>query len=260
MKICFILCLFLFPCLCFGNDYVFEYRSFPEKIDCQIKFDSHFEINNNLYDSKNIIDFSSGKINEGKFSAVFTNKKAYKDEKKSCDYSLKLLKDRLVTENHSGTALFPETGMTDSVLTSQFILPDRPVKVGDRWHNFIKNPVSDRDVEISARLDRVADNLATVSFSFRSPFSDVHISDMKQLMAQKLEQGSTFWLRMEKYFGHAEISGSGFWDFDIEKGTLAYSEQNYRFTTLALDRKVDVENFDEYIYMDVNLKIIYNFR
>lgn len=260
MKNLFFFVLCLLSVSVFGADYSFEYKKLPEKVDCRFVFDINTDFSSKSSNSQRVVDFSSGKIADGKFTASVVDNED-KNTARTGDYVLKNNGLNLEIKNLTGMSLFPKTEVNDSILTSQFVLPGSKIKVGDRWQSEIRNPMSDRKLYVSSVLLSVADNLATVFFSVKSPYSGEHIKENRQLMRQKLDDGSTFFLHLYKYRGHAEITGSGIWQFDIEEGCLVFSEQFFRFTSLVSDRELEeAEKLTDYIYMNVNLHSVYNFK
>ena len=256
MRYFFAVLLFFVCPFCFCADWVLEYKSVPEKADCSFIFDIKILSKKTDYKNNKKINISLKKEKEKKFTGVIEN-----TNRKSCEFLIENKGLSLKAENPAGITIYPGADVSHNIITSQLFLPDKPVNVGDSWGSEITNPLSQRKLCITNRLMRVADNIASIVFTVRSPYSGSHISDMDGLMEQKLKDGSTFLLELDKRKGHAEIIGSGIWFFDVRKGTLAGSEQFFRFTSLVSDKDLSSAiGFDDLAYLDVNAHFIYDFK
>jgi hypothetical protein len=82
----------------------------------------------------------------------------------------------------------------------------------------------------------------------------------RELMREKLHDGSTFYFKIDTLSGHAEITGSGLWIFDLNSGALLASDQFYKVTSLMrVDDRADIKFVEDFIYVDVTMHYNYEF-
>ena len=250
---------FVFLCVCvYSAEYEFNYITLPTKIDYKFKFDIQRQKQNNISVSSNIIEINSQKQNNKYIAALFDEKNNL--NKKDFQFSFDCDKKSLKTSILDDTKLYPNIDFSEDLLSSQFILPNGKIKVGDIWLSKIKNPLSNEDLSLECRLVRVADNIATVYFNIKSPFSPRQITTEKELMETKIHDGSTFYFEIERLFGYGEVSGSGLWIFDLEKGALLSSDHFYKITSLmGNDSSKEIKSAENFTYVDVTMNLKYKF-
>ena len=260
MKYLISVLLVLLPLVLFGE--IYEYKSLPEKIECSIDLDISVRSPEGKVSSLPVkIALDSGKIENGAFEAEFTNNISYRNEKKKSRYVIKNNKSFLDIEALSDISLYPETGMSHKIMLPVPSFPETDLSVGGRWQSETINPIYDSRLMISSRIMRVADKIATVYYSVKNPYIGNYIQDEEDLLRQKIEDGSAFYLRLDTLSGHAEISGSGVWFFDTAKGCVISGESFYKITSLMRkDNRAEIEKFNDFYYADIYMRCSYKFR
>lgn len=255
MKYIYIFFLILISSICFSYD--LQYKTLPSEINCNFDFKIFNQKDGKKINHFTNIDFKTKSLENNELVGIINKD----NEERTCKYSITQTKEKLIIENLSNIDLFPNTNMLDETITSQLELPNYPVKVGDTWITKITNPLDNKDLYISNTLIRVANNVATIFFSVKNPYRGNLIKTEKELMEQKVKDGSTFFFELDNLAGHAEVSGTGVWTFDIEKGMIKDSNQFFKITSLMKKKdKKEIEKVSDFIYVDINMNFKYSFK
>lgn len=255
MKYLFFVLFIFVSSICFTYD--LQYKTMPSEINCDFQFVILNQKNNEKIHHLTNIGFKTKSIENNELVGEINNNNI----ERTCKYSLKQTKNKLIIENISGLDLYPNTNMLDETITSQLELPDYPVKVGDTWVTKIVNPLDDKYVYISNTLIRVANNVATIFFSVKNPYRGNSIKTEQELMLQKAKDGSTFYFDLDNLAGHAEVSGTGVWTFDMDKGMIVDSNQFFKITSLMKRKDLkEIKEVSDFIYVDINMKFLYKFK
>ena len=258
MKKYILLLLIFFSVGTYGAKYNFEYKSLPKVLDYRFDYDIKSQTKEGVLQRPNLVT-AYVTLDNGLYSGVIKNDILGVVASKRCDFTLENEIKSLKVSNLN-QRIHQSIDLPEDILSGQFILPEKELEVGDLWYAKVKNPLADKELVLECRLIRVADNVATVSYSIKSPFRPVHVVTERELMEEKLHDGSTFYFKIDTLGGHAEITGSGMWVFDIDKGELLSSDQFYKVTSLMrVDDRADIKSVDDFIYVDVTIHYKYKF-
>ncbi len=258
MKKIIILLLIIISANVYGAKYNFEYKTLPQSVDCIFDYDIKSQTKEGDIYRPNQVTVNVS-LDNGLYTGVIKNDIMGVVASKRCDFELENNIKTFKVSNLS-QRIHQSIDLPIDILSAQFTLPDIEVGVGDLWYSKVKNPLADKDLVLECRLIRVADNIATISYSVKSPFRPIPPVTERDLMGEKLKDGSTFYFKIDTLGGHAEITGSGMWVFDIEKGALLSSNQFYKVTSLMrVDDRADIKSVEDFIYVDVTIHYKYKF-